>query len=202
MRELDSQRFERPGIVDNRIRTGIDFNVRSGEGVTAAGAFNLLTALDVSGAFQVRHQILLGNILARANLFRRGVNTGRAGEDFTFQKIVDAGGENDPIVSEDTDDDRGDENGGNNNVWTQEKSQQTSKKTWGRFFDVTNDARRRDATAPNHWGDEIVWWTPNCHENRRRSGSGATPLSQMLTAYTQGVYHSINSRPASDLTYR
>ena len=40
-RELYSQRFERPRIVDNRIRTGIDLDGRSGKGITAARAFRL-----------------------------------------------------------------------------------------------------------------------------------------------------------------
>src|SRR6266849_5290588 len=110
--------------------------------------------------------------LARSRPVTELINSGRTRRHFAFQEIVDARRENDPIIGENADDNCGDENGRNDNVWTKEKSKQTSKKTWRRFFDVSNHAPRRDATAPNHWGDEIVWWTPNCHENRRRSGRG------------------------------
>src|SRR5262249_50264343 len=116
-RELDSQRFEGARVVNYRIRTWINLERRGSDCISSSGAFSLLTALDVSGALQIRNQILLREILTGANLFRRRVDSRRARKHLSFQKIVDARREDDPVINEAADDQRCNKNCGNEDVW-------------------------------------------------------------------------------------
>src|SRR5438045_5751937 len=88
--ELDSHLRIGARVIDQRVRARIDIYHRSAHGVSATIAVCLLIPLNVSSALQIRDQIFFGNILARANLFWRSVDAGRARENFSAQEIIES----------------------------------------------------------------------------------------------------------------
>ena len=161
--KLYSQIFEWLCAVHARTFAGIDLYAGVGLDVTAAGTFSLLTAFDIARALQILNEIVPGNCFPAANLFWRCVNARRTSKDFTFQEVVDARRENDPVIDQKPNRERREYYGGKDNIGLEESPKKAAKERSFRLF-VSNHARCVAAAAASNAGNIIIWWTANYHE--------------------------------------
>jgi hypothetical protein len=127
--------------VNERVLARLDFEVQPVELVAAARGVGLPRALDVARALEARDEVVGRDVLARAELLRRGVEPGAACEDLAAEQAVNAFGEDRVVVAEHDGREEEEGDGGDDGRGADEAAPPAAPEALGRLLEP-DDARR------------------------------------------------------------